>query len=176
MTLPPLLEKLSGGDRRSIGRSNEVVAHVIADTKLFDVIFDGIMNEDPLIRMRCADAVEKITALHPELLQKYKKTIIQVLPEIEQPEVRWHIAQMFSRLKLNRRDRRRVYGILQKFLSDRNQSSIVRTFSMQALTDLAAADVELRLPITHQIEELTATGTPAMKSRGKRLLKVLKSK
>ena len=83
MTMHPLLEKLSGGDRRSIGRSNQVVGDVIADTKLFEVIFDGIMNEDPLIRMRCADAVEKITLLHPELLQKYKKTIIQVLPEIE---------------------------------------------------------------------------------------------
>ncbi|MBK7599981.1 MAG: hypothetical protein IPJ07_16250 [Acidobacteria bacterium] len=176
MTLPPLLEKLSGGDRRSIGRSNEVVAHVIADTKLFDVIFDGIMNEDPLIRMRCADAVEKSQRFIQNCSKNTKRRSSRFFRKSNNPEVRWHIAQMFSRLKLNRRDRRRVYGILQKFLSDRNQSSIVRTFSMQALTDLAAADVELRLPITHQIEELTATGTPAMKSRGKRLLKVLKSK
>ena len=60
--LHPEVAKLTGGDRRSIGRSNEVVADVLADPSLFDLIFDAIASDDPLIAMRAADAVEKVTA------------------------------------------------------------------------------------------------------------------
>ena len=68
-----LLKKLSGPDRRSIGRSEEVVAEVLADPSLFGILFDGMLTDDAVLRMRCADAVEKITAQRPDLLQPYKK-------------------------------------------------------------------------------------------------------
>ena len=58
-----LLEQLAGGDRRSIGRSNEVVATVLADPELLSVLFSGLDHDDPLIRMRAADAREKIGAV-----------------------------------------------------------------------------------------------------------------
>jgi hypothetical protein len=48
----PILRKLEGGDRPSIGRSNEVVEDVIADPALFNVVFSGLLSEDPLPRMR----------------------------------------------------------------------------------------------------------------------------
>jgi hypothetical protein len=64
-----IILKLAGGDRRSIGRSDEV----LADPSLFDVLFKGMLHEDPLVRMRAADAVEKITARHPEYLQPHKR-------------------------------------------------------------------------------------------------------
>ncbi len=41
VSMHPLLQKLDGGDRRSIGRSEEVVADVLADPALFDVVFQG---------------------------------------------------------------------------------------------------------------------------------------
>jgi len=58
--------------------------------------------------------------------------------------------------------------ILYSYLEDR--SRIVKTFSMQALADLAIQDPELRGSIVERLEELTRTGSPAMKSRGKKLL------
>ena len=54
-----LLAKLQGGDRRSIGRVDEVVREVLADPSLFRLLFEGMLHEDPLIRMRAADAPEK---------------------------------------------------------------------------------------------------------------------
>jgi hypothetical protein len=51
-----------------------------------------------------------------------------------------------------------------------DESSIVRTFSMQALADLAVHDARLRSQVTPLIEGLTKTGTPAMRSRGRKLL------
>lgn len=72
-----ILDKLSGGDRRSIGRVDEVVADVLRDPSLFERVFDGMLSDDPIIRMRAADAVEKITAQHPEYLQHYKEKLIK---------------------------------------------------------------------------------------------------
>jgi hypothetical protein len=69
-------------------------------------------------------------------------------------------------------ERRIVVGIPDSYLSDK--SSIVKTFAMQALADLAMLDVELRQEVIEKIEALTANGTPAMRSRGKKLLKMLK--
>lgn len=161
-----ILKKLKGNDRRSIGRSNEVVKEVLANPSLFAALLEGMLSQDPIIRMRAADAVEKITSKHPELLQPYKSKIIQQVSKIEQQEVRWHVAQLFSRLLLTHGERRGVVGILNNFMKDK--SKIVRTFSMQALADIAEKDTELRAPIIEKLVELTKTGSPAMKSRGKK--------
>jgi hypothetical protein len=46
----PILEMLKGGDRRSIGKSNEVVAMVLKEPELFDTLYSGLFADAPLIR------------------------------------------------------------------------------------------------------------------------------
>lgn len=163
-----LLYKLMGDDRRSIGRSEEVAAAVLEDPGLFPVVFGGMLSDDPVLRMRCADAAEKITARRPELLRPHKAELIRRVAKIDQQEVRWHAAQMFSRLALNAAERRKVAAILQEYLKD--ESKIVKTFAMQALADIAEQDESLRGPLVEQLKKLTRSGSPAMKSRGRKLL------
>lgn len=55
----PILKKLSGGGRGSIGRSNEVVTEVLARPANFRHVFAGLTSDDAVVRMRAADAVEK---------------------------------------------------------------------------------------------------------------------
>ena len=169
-----VLRKLEGGDRRSIGRVSEVVVEVLDNPTLFDVLFEGMLSDDPVLRMRCADAIEKITAKRPELLQPYKEKLIQVVARINQQEVRWHVAQMFSRLELGRDERRVVVEILLNYLGDK--SRIVKTFSIQALADIAEVDSSFRLQVVDLIEELTRSGSPAVNSRARKLLNELKRK
>ena len=166
--MEPILNKLKGHDRRSIGRVKEVVDDVLANPDLFESVFSGMLSDDPVLRMRAADAVEKITAQHLEYLQPYKGQIISCIAQSEQQEVRWHVAQFFSRLKLTLSERRTVVKILMEYLKD--DSKIVKTFSMQALADIAEQDVDLYKPILRQLEVQTHTGSPGMKSRGQKLL------
>ena len=51
--------------------------------------------------------------------------------------------------------------------------SIVKTCAMQALADLAGPGARSRSEIAALIEELVRKGTPAMKARGRKLLKQL---
>lgn len=167
-----VLDKLAGRDRRSIGRSNEVVADVLRNPTLFNEVFNGMLADDPVIRMRSADATEKITAKHPEYLRGYKRKLIYNVASIEQQEVRWHVAQMVPRLALTEQESKAVVETLMNYLLDR--SSIVRTFAMQALADLAEKQASLRPRVVELLEKLTRTGSPAMKSRGRKLLKKLR--
>lgn len=168
-----VLHKLAGGDRRSVGRVDEVVQDVLADPALFDALFQGMEDEDAVIRMRSADAVEKITAVHSEYLVSYESALIHRMAHSQQQEVRWHVAQMVPRLALNEEERELVVDLLLGYRHD--QSRIVRTFSMQALADLAESDMGLRRRVLPILEELTITGSPAMRSRGNKLVARLRS-
>jgi hypothetical protein len=163
--------KLEGGDRRSIGRVDEVVAQTLDDPSHFDALFNSMLGDDPVVRMRTADAVEKISAQRPHLLQAYKSRLLQEVARSEQQEVRWHVAQMLPRLDMSGEEREAAVGILVGYLDD--DSRIVKTFSMQALADLAGVDASLRPRIVPLLEGLTETGSPAMRSRGRKLLRTL---
>lgn len=169
----PLLEKLRGGDRRSIGRSDEVVSEVLAAPSLFPALFDGILVDDTVLRMRCADAAEKITRSRPDLIAPFKSIILSSLGSIAQAEVRWHLVQMLPRLDLDIRQARKAASTLALFIADPAQSSIVRTFSMQALADLASSHPKLRPLAAETIADFAPSGTPAMKSRARKLLALL---
>lgn len=164
-----ILNKLAGGHRRSIGRSNEVAAEVLAHPALFLELFVGLSNDDPVIRMRAADAVEKITAQRPELLQPFKRKLLAIAGSSDQQEIRWHAALMLPRLALSCKERAVALDIVFDYLRDK--SSIVKTFAMQAIWDLASADPKLKAQIIPLIEELTLIGTAAMRARGRKLLR-----
>ena len=171
--LSGILDKLRGGDRRQIGRSEEVAREVTANPKLFPLVLDGMLSDDPLIRMRAADAIEKVTRNHPEFLQPFKQKIIQRIAAINQQEVRWHVAQMLPRLRLTPQERSKAVSTLLKYLQDK--SSIVQTCSMQALSDFAIQSPRRRPRIIPLIERLTRTGSPAVRNRGRKLLRRLQA-
>lgn len=123
--------------------------------------------------MRAADAAEKVTVKRPELLRPHKRELLGLLAETEQIELRWHLAAMVTRLELSTAERQRAAAALQRYLEDR--SSIVKTFAMQALVDLAGQDPSLRETARQILEQALRTGTPAMKARARKLLKGLQN-
>jgi len=163
------LDKLKGGDRRSIGRADEVAAEVLAQPALFPFLMAGILNDDSLVRMRSADAVEKVTRVRPGWLRPYRAKLFALAEGSSEKEVRWNIVQILSRVKWRRGDQRRLMDLLIGFLQD--GSSIVKTCSMQALADLAGRDETIREEVVRIIEGAMKTGTPAMKARARKILK-----
>jgi len=167
-----ILKILQGGDRRSIGRVDEVVDRVLGSSSLFEELITGLFSADPVVRMRTADAVEKITLVRPEWLTPHKKVLIRLAGDTDQQEVRWHMAQILPRLTLKPDDRKNIADILFSYLND--QSKIAVTFALQALADLAAEENALKPRVIRVLEEFTETGSPAIKSRSRKLLAMLK--
>lgn len=193
-----ILGQLEGGDRRSVGRADEVAALVSRNPKLFPRLFAGLWSDDPLVRMRATDAAEKVTRTAPQLLQPYKAELLGLLAEsalgepefvesdqqpvqkrvrrsskqvVQQPiqqEVRWHLAVMVPRLKLIPAEAQRVASQLTVYLEDR--SSIVKTFALQGLWDLAQQHASVRPLVVELLQLAVRTGTPAMRARSRKLL------
>jgi len=78
---------------------------------------------------------------------------------------------MVPRLDLKPRERNSVQEILKRYLDDR--SSIVKTFALQALFDLATRHPALRPEVIEILRESLRNGTPAMKARSRKLLPTL---
>jgi hypothetical protein len=163
-----ILSLLQGGDRRTIGRADRVAAKVSKNPGLFPELIAGLWSEDALVRMRAADAAEKVTRSSAELLGPYKKELLGLMAEATEQELRWHLAAMVPRLVLNARERQHAITALQSYLEDR--SSIVKTFALQGLADLAQDDADHRSRVIEILREATRNGTPAMKARSRKLL------
>jgi hypothetical protein len=172
--MPTIKELLSGNDRRSIGKSDGVVALVIRNEKLFDELFNCLYSDSDVIRMRAADTIQKIVALKPDLIKKYKNEVLNKIAKIDQQEVRWHVAQSIPYLGLTKSDTKIAYKILIEYLKD--NSKIVKTFSMQALSDLTDIEPSLKHKVIKIIEFQLKNASPAMLSRGNKLIKKLKGK
>jgi hypothetical protein len=83
-----LAAMLSGGDRRSLGRSEAAVKLVLPQPRRFGELMECLSSEDPVLRMRAADAADKVSAQKPRLLDRHKAELLGLLAEAEQIELR----------------------------------------------------------------------------------------
>jgi hypothetical protein len=173
--MPFTLNKLKGGDLRSIGEANAIVSE-ITNQQAFDELFKGLSDTDRLVVMRSADAIEKITIAHPEYLKSHKKELIELLQSAKHIELKWHLAQLMPRLKLNETETGIVWNILTKWVTDKTgKSRIVRVFSLQALFDIQKQYPELKKDFMDTVSQLDRENVPSIVARIKKLRKEMKS-
>ena len=168
MHRPSIVERLAGGDRRSLGAAEAVASEVLRHNERFSELFDAMAHDDAVVRMRASDAVEKLTRARPDLLVPFRKRLIDEIGEIDQHEVRWHVAQMLARIRLDAKDRSRAIALLERYLKD--DSAIVVASAMSAIGDFCLEDHHLRRRMTPVLERLMNSGSPALQARGKKVL------
>ncbi|KPU44246.1 hypothetical protein OXPF_24140 [Oxobacter pfennigii] len=163
-----VLEKLKGGDLRSIGRADEVVSDILENDGLFERVFEGMQSEDAIVRMRACDAIEKVSRIKPYLLDKHKDKLINEVAAIEQQEVRWHLAQIFSRLDLEESEVKKIVELLKDWIN-MSKSNIVKVNSIQCLFDLTLHHTHLKPLLIEILNKSMEKGSPSVKSRVKKL-------
>jgi len=99
-----------------------VVAQVLHGPRLFSELLQCPWNDDAVVRMRAADAAEKISLEKPELLQPFKAEILGLADENQQQAVQWHMALMMPRLQLTGPERRRAAQRLTEYRLHRKNS------------------------------------------------------
>lgn len=125
---------LSGGDPRSLGRTEEVVARVLVHRQLLSELFECVFSEDEIVRMRAGDALEKICAQKPAWLKPYLGRLLDEVSQIDQPSVQWHLAQMFSELELDEEQKRQAIAIMKNNLK-KSDDWIVTNLTLESLAD-----------------------------------------
>jgi len=166
-----ILDKLRGGDLRSTGNADAVAEEIESNPKLFNAVFNGLYQDDPVVRMRSADAVEKASKERPELLEGYTSKVISILASVVQQEVCWHMAQISPRLNLTKSEEKQIIELLKRLLS--HKSKIVRVSAMEALVSFAERNEKIVGQVKEIIKAQMKSGVPSILSRGRKLLQRL---
>jgi HEAT repeat protein len=169
-----ILDKLRGGDLRSIGNANEIAREIATNPELFKIVFNGLYSDDAVVRMRSADAVEKASKERPEILAGYSSKVLSILASVEQQEVCWHMAQISPRLDLTNSEGRQIIELLKRLLS--HKSKIARVSAMDAMASFAERDETIVDEVKEIIKTQMESGIPSILSRGRKLLQRLERK
>lgn len=161
---------LSGGDLRSIGNSNAIAAEIKNQAE-FDELFRYLFHEDRLVKMRAADALEKISAAHPGYLAGHKKELFKLLNTEAGIELQWHLAQLITRVDLAAKETEIVWAKLSEWVMNKNQSRIVRVNSLQSLYDLSNQYPGFKNKFTTIINKLEKEQISSIAARIKKLRK-----
>src|SRR5687767_12489657 len=159
---------LLGKDLRTIGQNN-IVIRAVKDQKSFDELFRLIFHHERPIVMRVADAVEKLTVKHPEYLKSHKSQLLRALKSADHKELKWHIAQLITRVDLNRKELEDVWHILTYWTQNKNESRIVRVNSLQGLFDLSRLHPEFRKDFDKTVATIEREGVPSIRARIRRI-------
>lgn len=151
----PFAEMLEGGHPNSLGRTEEVVAIVLADHARLEDLFATMTNLDEVVRLRVGDALEKVCRERPDWFLPHVDRLLADLGQIEQPSVQWHVAQMLHHLRseLSGNQEHRATALLQRYLTT-STDWIVLNVTMDVLTQWAARDAPLTAWLEPQLERL----------------------
>ncbi|PID60206.1 MAG: hypothetical protein CR986_04220 [Ignavibacteriae bacterium] len=163
-----LLTYLKGGDLRSIANADEVIS-LIKKQSDFDKLFEHLFDNDRLIRMRAADAIEKITLNNTEYLKRHKQDIIKLMNAVNDKELKWHLALMVSRLDLKNTELGIVWDKLTHWATNNKESKIVRVNSIQSLFNLVIKHNELKRDFDLTIQAIKSENIPSINARLRKL-------
>lgn len=126
-----------GGKANSLGRVNDVIELVLGDQTRLEELYNCLFNEDAWIRMRAADALEKICRQHPDWLLPYIDRFSKELTSSSQASIQWHLAQIYREVNLTAQQKRFAISWLTNLLSTKEVDWIVAANAMDTLAQFA---------------------------------------
>lgn len=116
---------MTGGHANSLGRVNEVIESVLRDSLRMDELYECLFDDDAWVRMRAADALEKICREHPNWLLPYIDKFQQELWQSAQASIQWHLAQIYEQVELTDQQRYAAQQWLASLVSKKDVDWIV---------------------------------------------------
>lgn len=162
---------LLGSDLRKLKNTGTVV-DAVCNQETFDELFNLIFHHERPLVMRAADCVEKITREHPEYLVRHKGQILSVMKSADHKELKWHIAQLISRVKLTTEELAYVWHTLTYWALNPNESRIVRVNALQGLFEISRIFVDFRNDFIKTLNEAGRESIPSIQARVKKLKKL----
>jgi len=156
------------GDRRSTGNADLMAALVIKQPEHFAELWACLKNDNSIVRMRAADALEKVTRASARDLQSHKMDLLSQQLDDGTKEVRWHLLAMCSRLQLAEVEASQLMDHLNHCLQI-GRSNIVRVTALQAAFEINQCHAFLRSILSEMLSYAKNSGIPSLNSRARKL-------
>jgi len=163
-------KQLSGGDQRTLGDVDLVVSAVATQPQRLDELISCVTDSsDEIVRMRASDALEKVCRVRPALLDPHVALLLGEMSKIDQPSVRWHVAQMLGLVELSPQERGRAALLLCTNLEE-SSDWIVLNYSLDSLAVLARQDPQLVPDLLGYLRQFQGSNYKSLSSRANKLL------
>jgi len=137
--------RLTGGHPNSLGNTIEVVEEVLAESDLFDELFNCYFSTDEIVRLRVSNAMKRLCRADKSLLIPYIDRLLNEISQIDQPSTKWTLANLFELLDKDFSPQQLVSAksIIKKNLAEETDW-IVLNNSMETLAKWSKADNALK--------------------------------
>lgn len=124
-----------GGRTNSLGRTAEVVRAVLADRSRLEELYDCLFEQDAWLRMRAADALEKVCREHPDWLEPFVDRWARDLGASRQASLQWHLAQVYRQVRLTAAQRAVAAAWLEQLVATADVDWIVAANALDTLAE-----------------------------------------
>jgi HEAT repeat protein len=158
---------LSGGDRRSIAKSNRVRLLIEQNPSLVADLAALTADDDWLVTQRALDLLEKLAHDHPEWIAPHKKIFVGPLAESDKWEIRLQIVRALPLFRWSPAQARRVEEILLENVAC--PQTFVRAWALDGLATLAEQRAALLPIVRRHLREFEASPSKALQARAKHI-------
>lgn len=169
----PFVEMLRGA-KNNLGRTEEVVAIVLADHARLDEVHQLFFQDDEWVRLRASSSWKRIWRAEPEWALPYLDSWINEVSKLDQPSVQWTFAQLCLELDelLTARQRATARNRLKSYLEG-SADWIVLNSTMPTLTHWAGDRPELAAWLEPRLKKLSKDTRKSVASRASKSLAAL---
>jgi hypothetical protein len=153
-------------------QTDRIVNYIGADKDRFGVLIGLFFSGEYRITQRAAWPLSYCVRAHPELIEPYFRALLDNLQrkDIHVAVVR-NTVRLLQDVTIPKKHQGRVMSICFDFVQSPGTPVAVKAFSMTILSHLAADYPDIRGELKLIIEEQWEHSTPAVRSRGKKILK-----
>jgi hypothetical protein len=123
----------TGGHANSLGRVPDVIELVLQDKSRLGELYGCLFAPDAWVRMRAADALEKICRQHPDWLLPYISRMQTELADTTQASFQWHMAQIYAQVSLSPKQKEMAIQWLKGLIATLDVDWIVAANTMDTL-------------------------------------------
>jgi hypothetical protein len=146
------------------------------DSEKYQILYNYILNNENAYSNRASRVLCMNAELYPDLFDPFYENAVRNLETFKSNTIR----RSFMKILTTRPapDNEELQGVLMDYcfrvLPDPKQEIAIRVYAMMILFEISEKIPEIKPELALTIEQVLPTGTPALKSAGKRLLFKLK--
>jgi hypothetical protein len=162
-----LRDYLTGGDRRSIARSDRARALVQRDPGLIKNLAALTSDPDWLVSQRAFDLLEKFAQLRPDWVEPYKEVFIGPLADSDKWEIRLQIVRALPLFQWKGAQAKRVEEILTSNVSF--PQTFVQAWALDSLATVATRRRRLAPVVARHLREFERSDSKALQARARKI-------
>ena len=164
---------LTGGHPNSLGRTEEVVALVLADKASLQSLFDCYQSDDEVVRLRVSSAFKRVFRAKPDWFPAYIDRFQELIPRLRQPSAEWTLAQLHLELQdlLSREQKANAIRLTKKQLEE-SKDWIVLIQSINLLEHWAERDKRLRGWLIKRLQVLMNDERKSVSKRARKSIRL----